>query len=85
MAECVLRGDLSFCRFLPSDIAERLASCVPGCSIFLFGHADLSKKQSLVQRRKQLGWFNRGAFQAARVIPDVGSTPTLRYGLTGMT
>uniref|UniRef100_A0A6J0TRS4 Formiminotransferase N-terminal subdomain-containing protein isoform X1 n=2 Tax=Pogona vitticeps TaxID=103695 RepID=A0A6J0TRS4_9SAUR len=72
------------CGTVARNIAERLASCVPGCSIFLFGHADLSKKQSLVQRRKQLGWFNRGAFQATHVIPDVGSTPTLRYGLTGV-
>nr|XP_016852140.1 PREDICTED: uncharacterized protein LOC100555427 isoform X2 [Anolis carolinensis] len=66
------------------DIAECLAHCVPGCSIFLFGHADLPKKQSLVQRRKQMGWFNKGASKAAHIIPDVGLAPTSRYGLTGV-
>ncbi|KAJ7345484.1 hypothetical protein JRQ81_001434 [Phrynocephalus forsythii] len=72
------------CGTVARGIAESLASRVPGCSLFLFGHADLPKKQSLVQRRRQLGWFSRGGFQAAAVIPDVGSTPTARYGLTGV-
>ncbi|XP_033025197.1 formiminotransferase N-terminal subdomain-containing protein [Lacerta agilis] len=66
------------------DIAETLVCRVPGCSIFLFGQAHLPEKQSLVQRRKQLGWFNRRAFNAATVIPDVGLSPTLRHGLTGV-
>ncbi|XP_062974641.1 formiminotransferase N-terminal subdomain-containing protein isoform X2 [Elgaria multicarinata webbii] len=66
------------------DVAETLAVHAPGCSIFLFGHADLPWKQSLVQRRKQMGWFDRKAFKAASIVPDIGSAPTLRYGLTGV-
>ncbi|XP_034992690.1 formiminotransferase N-terminal subdomain-containing protein isoform X2 [Zootoca vivipara] len=66
------------------DIAETLVCRVPGCSVFLFGQAHLPERQSLVQRRKQLGWFNRRAFNAATVIPDVGLSPTLRHGLTGV-
>nr|XP_060637132.1 formiminotransferase N-terminal subdomain-containing protein isoform X1 [Anolis sagrei ordinatus]XP_060637141.1 formiminotransferase N-terminal subdomain-containing protein isoform X1 [Anolis sagrei ordinatus]XP_060637149.1 formiminotransferase N-terminal subdomain-containing protein isoform X1 [Anolis sagrei ordinatus]XP_060637158.1 formiminotransferase N-terminal subdomain-containing protein isoform X1 [Anolis sagrei ordinatus]XP_060637168.1 formiminotransferase N-terminal subdomain-contai len=76
--------DLEECGAVARNIAEHLAHCVPGCSIFLFGHADLPKKQSLVQRRKQLGWFNQGASKAAHIIPDVGLAPTSQYGLTGV-
>ncbi|XP_073865738.1 formiminotransferase N-terminal subdomain-containing protein isoform X4 [Macaca fascicularis] len=36
-------------------LAEDLVRHVPGCSVFLFGEADLPEKRSLVQRRKQLG------------------------------
>ncbi|XP_028607406.2 formiminotransferase N-terminal subdomain-containing protein [Podarcis muralis] len=76
--------DVEECGTVARNIAETLVCCVPGCSIFLFGQAHLPEKQSLVQRRKQLGWFNRRAFNAATVIPDVGLSPTLRHGLTGV-
>lgn len=66
------------------ELAENLALSVPGCSIFLFGEADLPNKQSLVQKRKQLGWFNSRIFNAASIVPDVGSAPTSKYGMTGM-
>ncbi|XP_053134526.1 formiminotransferase N-terminal subdomain-containing protein isoform X2 [Hemicordylus capensis] len=72
------------CGTVARNIAEHLSLCVPGCSIFLFGQADLPNRQSLVQRRKQLNWFNRRVLSAARVVADVGSAPTSRYGLTGV-
>ncbi|XP_006889198.1 PREDICTED: uncharacterized protein LOC102855224 [Elephantulus edwardii] len=62
-------------------IAESLALSVPGCSVFLFGEADLPEKRSLVQRRKQLGWFMRRDFCALE--PDLGAAPARRCGLTG--
>ncbi|XP_042302658.1 formiminotransferase N-terminal subdomain-containing protein isoform X3 [Sceloporus undulatus] len=80
----LLGVDLEECGTVARNIAESLAHCVPGCSIFLFGHADLPKKQSLVQRRKQLGWFNQRASKAADINPDIGLAPNLRYGLTGV-
>ncbi|KAM6178378.1 formiminotransferase N-terminal subdomain-containing protein [Rhynchocyon petersi] len=63
-------------------IAEKLVLCVPGCSVFLFGEADLPEKRSLVQRRKQLGWFSRR--DPSSLEPDLGAAPTRRCGLTGV-
>uniref|UniRef100_A0A8C9US60 Formiminotransferase cyclodeaminase N-terminal like n=1 Tax=Spermophilus dauricus TaxID=99837 RepID=A0A8C9US60_SPEDA len=62
-------------------LAKDLVLHVPGCSVFLFGEADLPKKRSLVQRRKQLGWFTRRDFSALE--PDLGAAPARRCGLTG--
>uniref|UniRef100_A0A2K6FQF5 Formiminotransferase cyclodeaminase N-terminal like n=1 Tax=Propithecus coquereli TaxID=379532 RepID=A0A2K6FQF5_PROCO len=62
-------------------LAESLILHVPGCSVFLFGEADLPEKRSLVQRRKQLGWFTRRDFSALE--PDLGAAPARRCGLTG--
>uniref|UniRef100_A0A8D0G7B8 Formiminotransferase cyclodeaminase N-terminal like n=1 Tax=Sphenodon punctatus TaxID=8508 RepID=A0A8D0G7B8_SPHPU len=72
------------CGTVARNIAERLALRVPGCSIFLFGQADLPEKRSLVLRRKQLGWFNRKTFKSMEVKADVGTSPNPRYGLTGV-
>ncbi|XP_007469283.1 PREDICTED: uncharacterized protein LOC103079468 [Lipotes vexillifer] len=63
------------------DLAENLVQCVPGCSVFLFGEADVPEKRTLVQRRKQLGWFTRRDFSALK--PDLGVAPARRCGLTG--
>ncbi|XP_066882611.1 formiminotransferase N-terminal subdomain-containing protein isoform X2 [Kogia breviceps] len=63
-------------------LAENLVQCVPGCSVFLFGEADLPEKRTLVQRRKQLGWFTRRDFGALK--PDLGVAPARRCGLTGI-
>uniref|UniRef100_G3WLF6 Formiminotransferase cyclodeaminase N-terminal like n=1 Tax=Sarcophilus harrisii TaxID=9305 RepID=G3WLF6_SARHA len=61
-------------------LAEKLTTHVPGCSVFLFGEADHPKKRSLVQRRKQLGWFSRRDFGSLK--PDIGIMPEKRCGLT---
>uniref|UniRef100_A0A8C5W7R7 Formiminotransferase N-terminal subdomain domain-containing protein n=1 Tax=Microcebus murinus TaxID=30608 RepID=A0A8C5W7R7_MICMU len=61
-------------------LAESLVRHVPGCSVFLFGEADLPEKRSLVQRRKQLGWFTRRDFSVLQ--PDLGAAPARRCGLT---
>ncbi|XP_066474705.1 formiminotransferase N-terminal subdomain-containing protein isoform X2 [Tiliqua scincoides] len=76
--------DVEECGMVAQKIADNLALSVPGCSIFLFGQADLPNRKSLVQRRKEVGWFNRRTFSAASVEPDVGSAPTSKYGLTGV-
>uniref|UniRef100_A0A8D0LEY0 Formiminotransferase N-terminal subdomain-containing protein-like n=2 Tax=Sus scrofa TaxID=9823 RepID=A0A8D0LEY0_PIG len=62
-------------------LAENLLLRVPGCSVFLFGEADLPEKRPLVQRRKQLGWFTRRDFSALE--PDLGVAPARKCGLTG--
>lgn len=76
--------DVEECGTIAQKIAENLALSVPGCSIFLFGQADLPNRRSLAQRRKQLGWFSRSNFSRASIIPDFGSAPTSKYGLTGV-
>ncbi|XP_023375045.1 uncharacterized protein LOC111728545 [Otolemur garnettii] len=70
------------CGEVARSLAQELALHVPGCSVFLFGEADLPEKRSLVQRRKQLGWFTRRDFSALE--PDLGAAPARRCGLTGV-
>ncbi|XP_075385387.1 formiminotransferase N-terminal subdomain-containing protein isoform X2 [Tenrec ecaudatus] len=70
------------CGSVARSIAENLVLSVPGSSVFLFGEADLPEKRSLVQRRKQLGWFTRRDFSALK--PDLGAAPARRCGLTGV-
>ncbi|XP_053774888.1 formiminotransferase N-terminal subdomain-containing protein isoform X4 [Desmodus rotundus] len=69
------------CGAVARSLAESLVLHVPGSSVFLFGEADLPEKRTLVQRRKQLGWFTRRDFSALE--PDLGATPARRCGLTG--
>ncbi|XP_071475057.1 formiminotransferase N-terminal subdomain-containing protein isoform X3 [Marmota flaviventris] len=69
------------CGAVARSLAKDLVLHVPGCSVFLFGEADLPKKRSLVQRRKQLGWFTRRDFSALE--PDLGAAPARRCGVTG--
>ncbi|XP_053452822.1 formiminotransferase N-terminal subdomain-containing protein isoform X7 [Nycticebus coucang] len=69
------------CGMVARSLAQELALHIPGCSVFLFGEADLPEKRSLVQRRKQLGWFTRRDFSALE--PDLGAAPARRCGLTG--
>ncbi|XP_045703578.1 formiminotransferase N-terminal subdomain-containing protein isoform X3 [Phyllostomus hastatus] len=68
------------CGAVARSLAESLVLHVPGSSVFLFGEADLPGKRTLVQRRKQLGWFTRRDFSALE--PDLGATPARRCGLT---
>ncbi|XP_060266156.1 formiminotransferase N-terminal subdomain-containing protein isoform X6 [Ovis aries] len=68
------------CGAVARSLAENLIRSVPGCSVFLFGEADLPEKRPLVQRRKQLGWFTRRDFSS--LTPDLGPAPARRCGLT---
>uniref|UniRef100_A0A8D1VY83 Formiminotransferase N-terminal subdomain domain-containing protein n=2 Tax=Sus scrofa TaxID=9823 RepID=A0A8D1VY83_PIG len=68
------------CGAVARSLAENLLLRVPGCSVFLFGEADLPEKRPLVQRRKQLGWFTRRDFSALE--PDLGVAPARKCGLT---
>ncbi|XP_030711264.1 formiminotransferase N-terminal subdomain-containing protein isoform X1 [Globicephala melas] len=70
------------CGAVARNLAENLVQRVPGCSVFFFGEADLPEKRTLVQRRKQLGWFTRRDFSALK--PDLGVAPARRCGLTGI-
>ncbi|XP_071072306.1 formiminotransferase N-terminal subdomain-containing protein [Dasypus novemcinctus] len=70
------------CGSVARNIAETLVQHIPGSSVFLFGEADLPGKRSLVQRRKELGWFTRRDFNALK--PDLGAAPARRCGLTGV-
>lgn len=70
------------CGAVARRLAENLVRHIPGCSVFLFGEADLPEKRTLVQRRKQLGWFTRRDFSALE--PDLRAAPARRCGLTGI-
>ncbi|XP_072115716.1 formiminotransferase N-terminal subdomain-containing protein isoform X3 [Mobula birostris] len=66
------------------DIAEKLIVDVPDCSLFYFGYADQPLKRTLVQRRKELNWFNRSSLKVKERMPDVGAAISPRCGLTGI-
>ena len=69
--------------FFSPGIAEKIASKVPGTSMFLFGHADVPKKRGLVRRRKEVKWYQGVQGSATYDMYDVGCPPSKRYGLTG--
>ena len=67
-----------------SDIASKLSQSVPRMSAFLFGTADLPLKRGLVERRKQVKWYDgQCGSHYDGVQHDVGAKPSSRYGLTG--
>lgn len=76
---------LEECGALARDIAGRVTSAVPGASVFFFGQADRPACRSLVQRRKQVRWYD-GCHGSSYdgIAQDVGAKPTAQYGLTGI-
>lgn len=74
---------LGECGLTAQDVAEGLTQRVPGTSVFLFGFADPPRYRSLVERRKELGWFKQNQ-DLRRVQTDLGAPPSHRYGLTGV-
>ncbi|XP_072115713.1 formiminotransferase N-terminal subdomain-containing protein isoform X1 [Mobula birostris] len=75
---------LEECGRVARDIAEKLIVDVPDCSLFYFGYADQPLKRTLVQRRKELNWFNRSSLKVKERMPDVGAAISPRCGLTGI-
>uniref|UniRef100_A0A8C5QLQ5 Formiminotransferase N-terminal subdomain domain-containing protein n=1 Tax=Leptobrachium leishanense TaxID=445787 RepID=A0A8C5QLQ5_9ANUR len=73
------------CGRIAQVIAGELATLVPGCSMFLFGHADEKTKKSQAEKRRSLGWFKRNTkVDVTQLKADVGANPSKRYGLTGV-
>ncbi|XP_014340262.1 formiminotransferase N-terminal subdomain-containing protein isoform X2 [Latimeria chalumnae] len=67
------------------DIAETLAALVPGSSFFHFGYADQPQMRSLVQRRKELGWFRKKSSLNSNEVKAGGeATLSSKWGLTGI-
>ncbi|XP_012825465.1 formiminotransferase N-terminal subdomain-containing protein isoform X3 [Xenopus tropicalis] len=76
---------LEKCGEVARDIAEGMATSIPGCSIFLFGYADLQDQKSLAEKRRDLGWFkNKTGIDLNKLKADVGAQPSRRYGITGV-
>lgn len=71
---------LEDCGELAQRIVTRLVDDVPGSSYFLYGAGD-HKRKSLIERRKQYGWFQ--SFMRLDQPPDVGAYIP-QYGLTGV-
>ncbi|MBN3282969.1 FONG protein, partial [Polyodon spathula] len=74
---------LGECGLAAQGVAEGLTQRVPGTSVFLFGFADPPLHRSLVERRKELGWFKQNQ-DLWRVQTDLGAPLSRRYGLTGV-
>ncbi|XP_056389564.1 formiminotransferase N-terminal subdomain-containing protein isoform X3 [Hyla sarda] len=64
-------------------IAEELVTQVPGCSMFLFGYADIAEMRSLADKRRSLGWFRKNC-NVDEIKADVGMKPCGKYGITGV-
>lgn len=65
--------NLEDCGKIAVDIGSELKLRHPDLSVFYFGHADLPKKRDLVQRRKEVGWFEKDE-----------KNPKSKSGLTGI-
>lgn len=80
---------VSDCGQIAREIAETLARNVPGSSFFVFGPGKSGMEKSLVERRKEVGWFSNGGTSTpptfpVNLVPDIGSEPISRLGLTGV-
>lgn len=72
---------LEDCAAVATNISRKLVQAVHGSSFFFFGHAD-KQNRGLIQRRKEIGWFdNRKAKNPP--IPDCGKFYP-RFGITGV-
>ncbi|XP_064419626.1 formiminotransferase N-terminal subdomain-containing protein isoform X3 [Latimeria chalumnae] len=75
---------LEECGTVAQNIAETLAALVPGSSFFHFGYADQPQMRSLVQRRKELGWFRKKSSLNSNEVKAGGeATLSSKWGLTG--
>ncbi|XP_071975798.1 formiminotransferase N-terminal subdomain-containing protein isoform X2 [Engystomops pustulosus] len=74
---------LEQCGNIAKGIAEELVTQVPGCSLFLFGYADIPDMRSLADRRRSLGWF-RKTLDVDTIEADIGLKPSGKYGVTGV-
>jgi len=86
-----LTPDLSVsdCGVVAKEIAETLSQNVAEASFFVFGPGERGRGKSLVQRRKEVGWFSVGGISTPPtfseiLLPDFGSSPGYRLGLTGV-
>ncbi|XP_056389563.1 formiminotransferase N-terminal subdomain-containing protein isoform X2 [Hyla sarda] len=74
---------LEQCGEIARGIAEELVTQVPGCSMFLFGYADIAEMRSLADKRRSLGWFRKNC-NVDEIKADVGMKPCGKYGITGV-
>ncbi|XP_076120502.1 formiminotransferase N-terminal subdomain-containing protein isoform X2 [Alosa pseudoharengus] len=64
-------------------LASELTQRVVGTSAFFFGYADMPRRRSLAQRRKEMGWFKKDPDMSI-IHPDIGPSPQKLFGLTGV-
>lgn len=66
---------LADCGQVALNIGSQLKATHPKLSIFYFGHADIPENRDLVQRRKEIGWFQNGPFSSTHGISGIGAIP----------
>jgi len=72
---------LEDCGAVATNISRKLVQAVNGSSFFFFGHAD-KQNRGLIQRRKEIGWFDDSKVTSC-IIPDSGKFES-RFGITGV-
>ena len=72
---------LEDCGCVATNISRKLVQVVRGSSFFFFGYAD-KQNRGLIQRRKEIGWFDNSESKRS-IIPDCGIFES-RYGITGV-
>ena len=76
---------LNQCGQIARDIGKQITEEIPGTSVFFFGTADHPKQRGLVERRKEVGWYEgRYGVSYNGINFDMGAMPTSRYGCTGV-
>jgi len=72
---------LEDCGAVATNISRKLVQAVNGSSFFFFGQAD-KQNRGLIERRKEIGWFNNKKAKN-HPIPDCGKFDP-RFGITGV-
>uniref|UniRef100_A0A8C4QE79 Zgc:153901 n=1 Tax=Eptatretus burgeri TaxID=7764 RepID=A0A8C4QE79_EPTBU len=75
---------LDECADVAETIARQLSDQFHHFSAFMFGAADRPQRRSLLQRRREFGWFTGRLPSPDDLLPDVGPLPNSRHGLTAI-
>ena len=71
------------CGKIARKVGKDIVEMIPSTSVFFFGEADVPEKRGLVERRKEMKWYDgkRGHVPA---LWDIGSKPSEKCGLTAI-
>ena len=74
---------LNDCGEIARNVGKDIVKMIPSTSVFFFGEADIPKKRGLVERRKEMKWYD-GKRGHVPTLWDMGDKPSEKCGLTAI-